>query len=97
MTWPSGPQLAISVPSTHLYGSQAGADDDDPGHAANSQFGPVRPTYVSPSGQSFASMVHAMGWEDDEEDCAKRAAADVANTERPMKVAAMEKWEGIIP
>src|SRR4051812_34736484 len=30
-----------------------------PGHFANSHFGPLLPTLVTPSGQSFASMVHA--------------------------------------
>jgi hypothetical protein len=31
------------------------------GHAENSHRGPVRPTYVLPSGHSFASIVHATG------------------------------------
>jgi hypothetical protein len=38
----------------HITGSS-------PGQGANSQFGPVLPTAL-PSGQSFASSVHAFGW-----------------------------------
>jgi hypothetical protein len=36
------------------------------GHAANSQFGPVRPTAL-PSGHSFASIVQEVGGDEDDD------------------------------